>query len=554
MNQSCVFCLSQDRYLLPLDTSSYLTVYPSFKEDIKEYIHHLQAQNLLKLCWECQRKVMNIKKFMEAAQKCAHTLKMFLEFPTGDLPKSESRLQITTADIIDISPVSVIGTMLEEPPKIEQNIDELDVKLTVEPLEPEIQTNINLDVIKIEDTFDDNSTHYGNTCLDDDSDDDVPLIVKATALSPLKTRKSIKKPKNTKRKQIRKGKKQKPLIPLPLKYTEVWASTEQAMRWHREELRRAREASFSFVHECDACERLFAEEEELNTHVQDTHSEEAGQYTCDMCLYRFPDQTKLHEHMQAHYVFYKCKECAFESRILEEMQKHVTDTHTVIAPDKNEVVVCKRCKNEFGSEIKLKAHMLTCKTYKCVDCNETFPAARAYHQHRQKHRLDPDGIYCEVCKIYYKASWYKKHLLTSTKHVSRDSFKYECEICHLKFPASSRLKQHLYGFHKRPGPFPCELCPRSYFNKFRLVRHCASVHKIGTVTQKEKNKMCETCGRGFASNTVLANHMRTHSGERPYRCGDCPAAFAHHGAYYTHVKRLHGKIVDRYGTVTRAEK
>ncbi|XP_048482403.1 uncharacterized protein LOC119693883 [Plutella xylostella] len=205
MNQSCIFCLSHDRYLLPLDTSSYLTVYPGFKEDIKEYIHHLQTENLLKLCWECQRKIMNIKKFIKTAQKCAHTLKMFLEYPTGDLPKSESRLQITTADIIDISPVSVIGTMLEEPPKIEQNIDELDVKLTVEPLEPEIQTNINLDVIKIEDTFDENSTHYDNTCLNDDSDDDVPLIVKATALSPLKTKKSIKKPKNTKRKQIRKG-------------------------------------------------------------------------------------------------------------------------------------------------------------------------------------------------------------------------------------------------------------------------------------------------------------------------------------------------------------
>lgn len=74
-----------------------------------------------------------------------------------------------------------------------------------------------MDVIKIEDTFDENSTHYDNTCLNDDSDDDLPLIVKATALSPLKTKQCGKKTKNTKRKQIRKGKVKVSLINYKLK-------------------------------------------------------------------------------------------------------------------------------------------------------------------------------------------------------------------------------------------------------------------------------------------------------------------------------------------------
>ncbi|XP_048482371.1 zinc finger protein 26 isoform X2 [Plutella xylostella] len=561
MIQACVFCLSQDRNLSLMEESLYLTVYPSFKGEYIEYISYLQAERLLKLCWECRVKACNFKKLLQTAQRSLNSLKLFMEFSSGDLPKSESNLHITTVEAIDIAPTVPLLNPVVNAPKLEQNIDDVDFKFIVEPSEIK-DINISLGVVKLEDTLDiedsnfNNDTYFNNDDDDDDSEDDKPLAVRATALAAIKRKRSSKKALDSSRTSTRKSRKKKPPTPAPPKFSKVWASSEQAMRWHREELRRAREASLSFVHECDACERLFADEEELNRHVGDAHSEEAGQYTCDVCLYRFPDQTKLQQHMEAHYINYKCKNCSFESRILAEMQKHVDESHSILlkAPDVKEVAVCNRCKNEFISSAELKAHLATCRTYKCVDCDQTFPAGRAYHQHRQKHRLDPDGIYCEVCKIYYKATWYKKHLLTSLKHVSRDSFKYECEICHQKFPSSSRLKLHMFGYHKRLGPFPCELCPKSFFNRSRLTRHCASVHKIGPVFEKEKNKMCETCGKGFSSNHQLANHLRTHTGERPWRCEECPAAFAQNGSFYMHMKRMHGKTIDRHGRETRADK
>ncbi|NXE29382.1 ZN180 protein, partial [Ardeotis kori] len=37
----------------------------------------------------------------------------------------------------------------------------------------------------------------------------------------------------------------------------------------------------------------------------------------------------------------------------------------------------------------------------------------------------------------------------------------------------------------------------------------------------EKPFRCGECGRAFAVSSHLERHRRVHTGERPYRCGDC---------------------------------
>ncbi|KAG7303632.1 hypothetical protein JYU34_012163 [Plutella xylostella] len=527
MIQACVFCLSQDRDLLTIDESLYLTVYPSFNDELIEYINYLKAEKLLKLCWECQVKVYSYKKLLQTAHSSLKALKNFMVSPSGDPPKSESRLLITTVDSIDIAPS--VPPLL--PPKEEQNTDDADFKFNVELASKPKEFTVE---VKLEHNQDDDSCNNDTTSNNnnDDDDDDKPLqSVQAMALPPV-TSKPVKRALDSNKASKAKSKKKKPPTPAPPKFSKVWASSEQAMRWHREELRRAREASLSFVHECDACERLFAEEEELNTHVGEAHSEEAGQYTCDMCLYRFPEQAKLEQHMNAHYVYYKCKNCSFECRELTEMEEHVKNPHTIIQKP-----VCIRCKNEFVSKEELKEHLTTCKTYKCAECDKTFVVRGSYQKHVREHKQDPGGIYCEVCKVHYKASYYKEHLITSLKHVSEDDF-----------------KLHMFGNHKRPGPHPCKLCPKSYFDKMKLARHIANVHKIGPVIERKKDKICETCGKGFSSSTLLTNHIRIHTGERPWRCEECPAAFAQNGTFYMHMKQVHGKTIDRHGREKLTEK
>ena len=51
---------------------------------------------------------------------------------------------------------------------------------------------------------------------------------------------------------------------------------------------------------------------------------------------------------------------------------------------------------------------------------------------------------------------------------------------------------------------------------------------------------CEVCNRVFPREKSLQAHMRTHTGERPYKCdySDCGRAFAQSGQLRTH-QRLH---------------
>jgi len=51
---------------------------------------------------------------------------------------------------------------------------------------------------------------------------------------------------------------------------------------------------------------------------------------------------------------------------------------------------------------------------------------------------------------------------------------------------------------------------------------------------EKKDFVCKECGKSFTNSSILKNHSKTHTGERPYSCSECDKAFSQSGNLKMH--------------------
>ncbi|XP_030613379.1 zinc finger E-box-binding homeobox 2a isoform X2 [Archocentrus centrarchus] len=117
-----------------------------------------------------------------------------------------------------------------------------------------------------------------------------------------------------------------------------------------------------------------------------------------------------------------------------------------------------------------------------------------------------------------------------------------CPYCDRGYKRLTSLKEHIkYRHEKNEESFPCPLCAETFSHRAQLDRHMTTHKPVRDqpplLTEGAGNRKfkCSECGKAFKYKHHLKEHLRIHSGEKPYECSNCKKRFSHSGSYSSHI-------------------
>ena len=324
-------------------------------------------------------------------------------------------------------------------------------------------------------------------------------------------------------------------------------------------------------HTCNICLKIYQGKKSLRTHNQIVHLG-VKVNNCDACAKSFMNESHLRRHKLSHTGEkpLKCDYCNYTTLYNQALNHHTSRVHTKDLP-----FHCGNCSNKYVSSYLLKKHLpshLLVKPFKCDkctkrfsddrglkehypihsnvkfscdECNKTLPTNRRLERHIKTHtnehkeKLKNDIKYfCLKCKDtngFRNRSGLSDH---DRKHTGEKPF--VCDVCNKSFGQSTGLWMHKRT-HLAPAeqrPYKCTICESKFTQSGHLSAHITNVH-FGV----EGEIVCQECGKKSRTNPSHLSHLRTHTGEKPFKCPKENCAYASSGSsgISTHVRFVHLK-------------
>ncbi|XP_069703058.1 uncharacterized protein [Periplaneta americana] len=195
-------------------------------------------------------------------------------------------------------------------------------------------------------------------------------------------------------------------------------------------------------------------------------------------------------------------------------------------------LACQDCNFTTSSRSLLEIHSRRhtgIKPYVCPDCGKAFPQSSGLNVHIKRHKGQRDYP-CDYCE--YSAYTKVDKIRHMTIHTGERN--QVCQYCGKAFAKDSTLREHVRSIHERPFKHVCSECGFTTYRANNLRVHVRMRHR-----GEYNNHVCPVCGARVKQRNAFLEHMRAHTGEKPFRCDQCESSFACLARLTVHRKSVH---------------
>ena len=121
-------------------------------------------------------------------------------------------------------------------------------------------------------------------------------------------------------------------------------------------------------------------------------------------------------------------------------------------------------------------------------------------------------------------------------HMNIHRGKFKCTECGRCCASSQHLAEHRRT-HSGEKPFECTVCGKPFTTSSCLVDH-SKIHS------EDRPYKCYVCGKAFRRFYEIQVHMRVHTGEKPHKCSLCNKSFRQSSNLQQHKRSVHSSTAD----------
>ncbi|CAG5001426.1 unnamed protein product [Parnassius apollo] len=528
----CRICLAMDRKLFPIR-----------KYKLERAFEHLTGLTYCeddslpqRLCAECAQRLIMCYRFRNKSLR-AHALMMeiigkqnMITYQSIQTINRENNLLASNLSIKCYNP-DHCDLYIEHTDPTETQTDakgELPQIQDVCTLDTEIKNETNNEIyineadevaedIKEEVVHDDINRDYS-------TDDSLPLEKRRTKKKKTKkeTVKKVRKKKAKDPAEPKIDRRRKPFLNDDLNET-LFTITDLSHEEQVAEILKRQDSSNykNSVFKCTACFKGFLDEDAYNCHMT-RHTDQCGEYECEICKTHFKHPHALRKHITAHHTQrFSCNQCPYVTTHRQTARLHER-WH------KGTKYQCPHCQDEFVKFTTYMGHIRIKhpSDFVCELCGYSFVSEKGIELHKKlKHRLESDkvpedGPLCDLCNVrFVSQEAYKRHLHVSARHSTGDNESKEPnkpkkgrkpreakerdissrEKSREREPSEKR-KLYPSQMRKAEGPIPCEQCGMQLEDSRAYHGHFRRMHPDKNRTNYPSMKspcMCELCGRMF---------------------------------------------------------